>query len=40
MKPQLGAMASPFIVEEGLKMGDFKPSVNQDLLVLDLMICV
>jgi len=39
MKPQLGVMASPFIVEEGLKMGNFKPSVKQDLLVLDL-ICL
>jgi hypothetical protein len=24
MKPKLGAMASPFIVEEGLKMGGFQ----------------
>ena len=38
MKPKLGAMTFPFIIEEGLKMGDFKPSVKLDLLVLDLMI--
>jgi len=37
MKPRLGAMTFPFIVE-GLKMEDFKPSVKLDLLVLDLMI--
>jgi hypothetical protein len=40
MKPKLGAMASPFIVEEGLKMGDFKPSVKLGLLVLNLMMNV
>jgi len=38
MKPKLDAMASLFIVEKGLKIRDFKPSVKLDLLVLDLMI--
>ena len=38
MKPKLGAMSFPFIVEEGLKMWDFKPSAKLDLLLLDLMI--